>query len=118
MSRSDRRKRRKKKPKKSQQEPNGPLNVVPGVGRQVVKLFIKDARYYPEEKSIAIVGEEVETRRPVTSQALVSDFIKEFGIMAAEDDHDAWRFFAQQLCQRKDPITLVFLATRKEEDEI
>ena len=110
---------RRRQNKKRNQDKVQKVDLPSGGGRRAVNLFIKDARYYPEEKSIAIIGEEVESRRPITTQALVTDFIQEFGLVAAEDDHDAWRFFADQLSKREHPITLAFTATYdKSSDEI
>jgi len=83
-----------------------------------VKLFVKDARYYPEQKSLLIVGEEVETKRPVTQQVLVKALIEAYGIPVRDDDVEAWRYFAECLRKRKDPFTLVFDGTKTEQDPI
>ena len=83
-----------------------------------IMVFIKGAKYYREEKSIVITGEEVETKRTITQQMLVKDFIQEYGLQVREDDADAWRFFANQLKYRRDPFKLVFLDTRNEDDPI
>jgi hypothetical protein len=71
-------------------------------------LWIKDAKYYPQEKSIVIVGEEVETKRPITQQVLVKQFIEAYNLAAKIDDHEAWKFFASELKRRKNPCPLVW----------
>ena len=71
-------------------------------------LRIRDAKYYPAEKSILIVGEEVDTKRPITQQVLVKQFIEAYGLAAEIEDHEAWKFFAAQLKSRKDPCPLVW----------
>ena len=113
---------RSRRPRKRKQrqtpKPQTPQQMGDQPGRKTVGIFVRDARYYAEERSIIIVGEEVQTRRPITQQGLVKDFIEAFGLSVAEDDHEAWRFFASQLIKRKDPLNLVFLNCKTEEHEI
>jgi len=110
--------RRQSERKKPRQESPSQDKLAKQPGRKLVRLFVRDARYYPEEKSIVIVGEEVETRRTVTQQGLVKDFKEAYRLPVAEDDHEAWRFFASQLAKRKDPLALVFLNCRTDQDAI
>ena len=81
-------------------------------------VWIRDARYYPEQHSIAIVAEDVETRKPITQQVLVKDFIKAYNLSAKEDDIEAWKFFASQLRARTEPCPLLWLGTKTEADPI
>jgi hypothetical protein len=84
-----------------------------------VMVFVKDARYYPEQKSILVVGEEVETRRPITQQVLTRFLMEAAGLpQELADDHAAWTFFASQLKGRREPFRLVFEGTRTEDDQI
>lgn len=84
-----------------------------------VMVFVKDARYYPDQKSILVVGEEVESKRPITQQMLVKAFIDASGLPTSLlDDHDAWRFFASQLKGRREPFRLVFEGSKSDKDEI
>ena len=84
-----------------------------------IMIFVKDARYYQEQKSILVVGEEVESRRPITQQILTKFLAEAFGLPPRlTEDHEAWKFFATQLKGRREPFKLVFEGTKKEGDEI
>ena len=86
---------------------------------QEVMVFVKDARYYREQKSILIVGVEVDTRRPITQQVLTRFLAEAAGLPPGlVDDHEAWRYFAAQLKGRREPFRLVFEGSKTEEDEI
>jgi len=82
-----------------------------------IMIFVKDARYYPDQNSVLIVGEEVETKRPITQQVLTKSLAASFGLPSTIlSDHAAWAFFASQLKGRRTPFKLVFDGTLKEGD--
>jgi len=85
---------------------------------KIIKGWVKRAKYYPEQHSIIIVLEEVESRRPMKPmQVSVNTFIA-MGIAAALDDDEAWRFFASALEKRTEPIAIEFEATKTDQDPI
>jgi len=86
--------------------------------RKELQMMVRDARYYPEQRSMVIVGEEVQSRRPITHQMLVKDFVEAYGLTVSLDDHDAWRSLAEQLRKRRDPFKLVFLGEGPRPQEI
>lgn len=84
-----------------------------------IMVFVKDARYYPEQKSLLIVGIEVESKRPITQQVLTKTLAEASGLPPGlVEDHDVWRYFASQLKQRREPFRLVFEGSRTKDDEI
>lgn len=89
-----------------------------------VMILIKDAKYYKEENSIVISGEEVETKRQITQQVTLFAMLngtgsftdKEIEIIAS--DPDRCRYFANLLKGRREPFNLVFEDTQTDKDEI
>ena len=73
-----------------------------------IKGWVKQAKYYPHEQSIMLVLEEVESKRQMAPTQISITSFKAMGIQVADDDHEAWKFFAKQLLQRKHPLTLQF----------
>jgi hypothetical protein len=74
-----------------------------------VMIFIKDAKYYQSNDSLVITGVEVETKKPITQQILVSAFAAAIGLPPESvNDHTAWVSFASQLKHRSQPFRLVF----------
>jgi hypothetical protein len=84
-----------------------------------VMIFVKDAKYYPLQQSILIVGVEVESKKPITQQILTKSLAVAIGLPPElVDDHEAWKFFAIQLKGRREPFRLVFDGSKTDEDEI
>jgi len=92
--------------------------------RKDVMIFIKDVKYYKEECSLIIVGEEVETKKPITQQITVKDFLKSTGMFSDDEintittDDDRCRLFARHLKDRREPFKLVFTDNKTDKDEI
>ena len=83
-----------------------------------LKGWVREARYYPQEKSLLIVLEDVESKKRLKPiQVSIATFIK-MGIKVPDNDTEAWQFFAKQLIARKDPINLVFEGSKSDKDEI
>jgi len=83
-----------------------------------IKGWVREARYYPQEKSILVVLEDIESKKLLKPVQVSITTFQGMGVKAASDDIEAWRFFAKQLLSRKDPINLVFEGNKNEEDSI
>lgn len=88
-----------------------------------ILIFVKDAKYYPDQGSLVIVGAEVETKKPLTQQITVKAFLEGTGFTSEEvamvvSDADRCRLLANQLRERKHPLKITFSDTKTEEDEI
>jgi len=89
-----------------------------------VMIVIKEAKYYQEQSSLVIVGVEVETKKPITQQIIIKNFLngtKRFAPDEVEkivNDPDKCRLLASQLKHRREPFKLVFEDTKQEGDEI
>jgi len=84
----------------------------------LIKGWVREARYYSHKRSLLIVLEDVQSKKllkPV--QVSISSF-QAMGIAAKSDDSAAWEFFAKELLQRKDPLSLEFDGSKTEEDLI
>ena len=87
-----------------------------------VMILIKDAKYYEEQKSIVIVGVEVESQKPVTQQITVKDFLEGTKLFTGKDieaivnDPDRCKLLANQLKSRRSPFKLVFDGTQTSAD--
>ena len=89
-----------------------------------VMIFIKDAKYYQDQNSIIIVGEEVETKRHITQQITMMALLENLGIFTPEEisivlrDPERCRLFARNLRDRKQPFRLVFEDSKTDKDDI
>jgi uncharacterized protein YqeY len=83
-----------------------------------IKGWVREARYYPQEKSILVVLEDVESKKRLKPVQVSISTFKAMGIQASLDDDDAWVFFAKELLRRKDPINLFFEGSKNDEDPI
>lgn len=89
-----------------------------------VMILIKDAKYYKEEHSVVISGEEVESKRPITQQVTLLALLSGTGLFNDKEieiissDPDRCRYFANLLKGRREPFNLVFEDTQTEKDEI
>ena len=85
-----------------------------------VMIEIKQAKYYPEQSSLLIVGVDVETKKPITQQVTVKSFLANTGKFSPEEinqilhDHDRCRLLARSLQERRNPFKLVFEGTIQE----
>lgn len=86
--------------------------------KKTIKGLIKRAKYYLDKKSILLNLEEIESRRPMKPIQVSVNTFRNMGIQAAEDDLEAWNYFASELEKRKDPISIEFEGTKTEEDPI
>lgn len=86
-----------------------------------IMIFIQDAKYYAEQKSIVIVGIEAESKKPITQQITVRDFLNGTGLfLSGEVDSivqntDRCKLLANNLKSRQDPFKLVFTGEQTEE---
>jgi len=89
-----------------------------------VMIFIKDAKYYKEQNSIVLVGEEAETKKPITQQITIMAFLNGTGLFSDEEidiisnDPDRCRFLVNNLRSRREAFKLVFEDAQTENDEI
>lgn len=89
-----------------------------------VLIRIKDSKYYQEQGSIVIVGEEVETHRPITQQITMMAFLENLGVFTPEEiaavlgDPERCRFFSSQLKSRHQPFKLIFEDSKTDKDDI
>jgi len=92
--------------------------------QKTVMIFIKDAKYYKDQNSLVISGEEVETKRPITQQVTVFAMLNGTGLFSdseieiISEDPERCRYFANSLKTRREPFKLVFEDTKTEDDEI
>lgn len=89
-----------------------------------VMILVKDAKYYQDNQSLVIVGEEVETKKPITQQITVKAFLsntKIFSPLEIEtilNDPDRCRLFTNELKNRKHPFKLLFEDSKTESNGI
>ena len=83
-----------------------------------IRGWVREARYYPQEKSVLIVLEDVESKKLLKPVQVSISTLRALGIKASPEDTEAWTFFAKQLLSRKDPINLCFEGNKNDGDEI
>lgn len=82
---------------------------------KTVKGWVRDARYFAEEKSLVLVIEDLESKKQLKPiQVSVNAFMKGASLSVAADDGEAWRFFAKQLMRRSSPLTVEFEDSNEE----
>ena len=76
---------------------------------KIIEGWVRDARYFEEEKSLVLALEEIESRKPLKPiQVSVIAFSKAMNLSISPDDKEAWRFFAKQLIKRQHPLKVEF----------
>lgn len=89
-----------------------------------VMVLVKDAKYYQAEGSIVIVGEEVETHRPITQQVTMMALLENLGLFTPAEigtilnDPERCRLLARNLKERHHPFKLLFEDSATEKDDI
>jgi len=82
------------------------------MAKETVRGWVRDARYFEDQKSFVIIVEEPESKRPLKPiQVTVSAIKQASGMTIPDDDAEAWRWFAKLLTRRSTPLTIEFEGT-------
>ena len=79
------------------------------MAKKTVRGWVRDARYFEEEKSLVVIIEDSESKKRLKPvQVTVATIKQASGMTVPDDDAEAWRHFAKLLTRRTAPITIEF----------
>jgi hypothetical protein len=79
------------------------------MSQKIVRGWVKDARYFEDQKSLVIIVEDPESRRQLKPiQVTIAAIKQASGMTVPDDDAEAWRYFAKLLTRRSEPLAIEF----------